>query len=118
VTPGCYTSVYVGPVCYPRFYSDLILFQISYSSAHPRLNLRLTSPAEPGFFLQRAQVKSTKETWRVLEVRSLAHSLNTISECLDPDRKATMLVERDSLRSHLDSRKLRLFFAEGAGGSQ
>ncbi|KAF9649664.1 hypothetical protein BDM02DRAFT_3094462 [Thelephora ganbajun] len=61
VTPERYTSIYVSP-----------------SSTHPRLNLRLTSPAEPGFFLQRVQVKSIKETWRVLEIVKKQCWLNEI----------------------------------------
>ena len=89
----------------PRITRFNIYCQVSPSSAHPRLNLRLTSPAEPGFFLQRVQVKSIKETWRVLEVRRLTHMLNTIPYCLDLDRKATMLAERDPLWSYLDARK-------------
>ena len=79
MTPERYTSVYVSDMCEPfPDYADLN-YQVSPSSAHPRLNLRLTSPAEPGFFLQRVQVKSIKETWRVLEVWGLIRLLDTIS---------------------------------------
>ena len=59
--------------------SDPIYHQVSPSSAHPRLNPHPTSHAEPGFSLQRVQVKKIKETWRVLEVRNLTHMLNAIS---------------------------------------
>ena len=117
MTPERYNSVYVCDAHCAEVYPDPTHCQVSPSSVHPRLNLRLTSPAEPGFFLQRVQVKSIKETWRVLEVRTRL-TLNAISQCLNPDREATMLAERDPLWSHLDARKLRLFLIEGAGGSR
>ncbi|KAF9059782.1 hypothetical protein BDP27DRAFT_1340716 [Rhodocollybia butyracea] len=38
------------------------------TSVHPPLQLRLTAPEEPGFFLQKVPVNSMKEVWGVLEV--------------------------------------------------
>ena len=119
MTPERYTSVYVSDGCGTFRITLTHCHQVSPSSAHPRLNLRLTSPAEPGFFLQRVQVKSIKETWRVLEVRSLTLMLNAVSyPPPNPDREETMLAKRDPLWSCLDTRKLRLFLVEGTGSPQ
>ncbi|TFK53452.1 hypothetical protein OE88DRAFT_1626688 [Heliocybe sulcata] len=51
VSPERYTAVYISP-----------------TSAHPDLQLRLTAPEEPGFLLERVQVRNMKEVWGILEV--------------------------------------------------
>ncbi|KAL1748636.1 hypothetical protein HDZ31DRAFT_29119 [Schizophyllum fasciatum] len=51
VSPERYTSLYQSP-----------------TSAHPPLHLRLTSPEEPGYFLQKVPVRTMKEIWGVLEI--------------------------------------------------
>ncbi|KAI0789099.1 hypothetical protein C8Q75DRAFT_718813 [Abortiporus biennis] len=38
------------------------------SNAHPPLQLRLTSPDEPGFFLERVPVQNVKQVWGILEI--------------------------------------------------
>lgn len=42
--------------------------QRSPSGAHPPLQLRLATPDEPGFVLERVKVKTMKEVWGILEV--------------------------------------------------
>lgn len=60
--------------------SGLIIFiqQRSPTSAHPPLQLRLTAPEEPGFFLQKVPVNSMKEVWGVLEVNGLFSVLGNV----------------------------------------
>jgi len=49
----------------PERYSALFT---SPTSAHPQLQLRLTSPDEPGFILEKVPVRSLKEIWGILEI--------------------------------------------------
>lgn len=51
VSPERYTAVYTSP-----------------TASHPDLQLRLTAPEEPGFFLERVQVRNMKEVWGILEI--------------------------------------------------
>ncbi|RDB24907.1 hypothetical protein Hypma_008046 [Hypsizygus marmoreus] len=51
VSPERYTTLYTSP-----------------TSLHPPLQLRLTAPEEPGFWLEKVPVHSMKEVWGVLEV--------------------------------------------------
>ncbi|TRM69767.1 hypothetical protein BD626DRAFT_475209 [Schizophyllum amplum] len=51
VSPERYTTLYQSP-----------------TSAHPPLQLRLTSPEEPGYFLQKVPVRTMKEIWGILEI--------------------------------------------------
>ncbi|KAI0697255.1 hypothetical protein BC835DRAFT_1270685 [Cytidiella melzeri] len=46
-----YTSLYTSP-----------------TSLHPPLQLKLTAPEEPGFFLEKVPVRNMKEVWAILEV--------------------------------------------------
>jgi hypothetical protein len=41
---------------------------VSPTSLHPPLRLTLTAPEEPGFLLERVQVRNMHEVWAVLEV--------------------------------------------------
>lgn len=53
--------------------AELVLissFQRSPTSAHPPLHLRLKAPDENGFILDRVPVRTLKEVWAILEVRS------------------------------------------------
>ncbi|KAF8813664.1 hypothetical protein BYT27DRAFT_6350544 [Phlegmacium glaucopus] len=50
-SPEQYTALYKSP-----------------NSMHPPLQLRLTTPEEPGFLLERVPVHSMKEVWGILEV--------------------------------------------------
>ncbi|CCL99840.1 uncharacterized protein FIBRA_01864 [Fibroporia radiculosa] len=51
ITPERYTCLHSSPM-----------------GLHPPLQLRLTSPEEPGFILERVPVRSIREVWRILEV--------------------------------------------------
>ena len=53
------------------------IFQRSPNSLHPPLQLRLTSPEEPGFILERIPVHTIREIWGILEV-SLAKTAELI----------------------------------------
>ena len=65
--------------------------QVSPTSAHPPLQLRLTAPEEPGFVLERVPVKTLKEIWGILEVRFMEQiSLQDLISSL-LDRQGTVL---------------------------
>lgn len=68
VSPEGYTALYVrNHSSYPsvaNFFS-----QISPSSLHPPLHLRLTTPEETGFRLEKVPVHNMKEVWGILEVQ-------------------------------------------------
>ncbi|OCH92496.1 hypothetical protein OBBRIDRAFT_886227 [Obba rivulosa] len=51
ISPERYTARYVSP-----------------TSAHPPLQLRLSTPEEPGFVLEKVPVRTIKEVWGILEV--------------------------------------------------
>jgi len=52
------------------------------SSAHPPLQLRLTTPDEPGFVLDNVKVKNMKEVWGILEIVKEQCWLNeTLNTC-------------------------------------
>lgn len=61
-----YSALYVSS--YGVFLRLLITYQESPTGLHPPLHLRLTSPEEPGFFLEQVPVHSMKEVWGILEV--------------------------------------------------
>ncbi|KZT20118.1 hypothetical protein NEOLEDRAFT_1076393 [Neolentinus lepideus HHB14362 ss-1] len=61
ISPERYTAVYASP-----------------TRVHPDLQLRLTAPEEPGFFLERVQVRNMKEVWGILEVVKEQAWLNQI----------------------------------------
>ncbi|KAI1784243.1 hypothetical protein LXA43DRAFT_1101647 [Ganoderma leucocontextum] len=51
ISPERYTSLYTSP-----------------TSAHPPLQLRLSTPDEPGFVLETIPVRTLKEVWNILEI--------------------------------------------------
>ncbi|KAI0373267.1 hypothetical protein BV20DRAFT_938026 [Pilatotrama ljubarskyi] len=51
ISPERYTAVYTSP-----------------TSLHPPLQLRLTTPDEPGFVLESVPVRTLKEVWSILEI--------------------------------------------------
>ncbi|KAI0781385.1 hypothetical protein BD413DRAFT_464197 [Trametes elegans] len=51
LSPERYTALYTSP-----------------TSAHPPLQLRLTTPNEPGFVLEAVPVRTLKEVWSILEI--------------------------------------------------
>ncbi|PIL30569.1 hypothetical protein GSI_07269 [Ganoderma sinense ZZ0214-1] len=51
ISPERYTSVYTSP-----------------TSVHPPLQLRLSTPDEPGFVLETIPVRTLKEVWNILEI--------------------------------------------------
>ena len=76
VPPEQYTALYVNIFVYnlePITYN--VYFQKSPNSIHPPLQLRLMTPEEPGFLLERVPVHSMREVWGILEVRAFAHTI-------------------------------------------
>ncbi|KAG6888002.1 hypothetical protein C0992_009955 [Termitomyces sp. T32_za158] len=63
-----YTTLYVRMrFWYPNI-ADFFASQISPSSLHPPLHLRLAAPEETGFRLEKVPVHNMKEVWGILEV--------------------------------------------------
>ncbi|KAH9890615.1 hypothetical protein C8Q73DRAFT_704992 [Cubamyces lactineus] len=75
VSPERYTAIYTSP-----------------TSAHPPLQLRLTTPNEPGFVLEAVPVRTLKEVWGILEIvreqcwlNETLRSCQWVPEGLNPD---------------------------------
>ncbi|KAI0648314.1 hypothetical protein C8Q79DRAFT_905736 [Trametes meyenii] len=65
ISPERYTATYTSP-----------------TSVHPPLQLRLTTPDEPGFVLEAVPVRTLKEVWSILEiVREQCWLNETLSGC-------------------------------------
>lgn len=68
--------------------------QTSPTSTHPPLQLRLTSPEEPGYFLERIPVQNMKQVWGILEVCLPVCNVGVLpSYSFVVDRSRAMLVE-------------------------
>ncbi|EIW60768.1 uncharacterized protein TRAVEDRAFT_71063 [Trametes versicolor FP-101664 SS1] len=65
ISPERYTTVFTSP-----------------TAVHPPLQLRLTTPDEPGFMLEAVPVRSLKEVWSILEiVREQCWLNETLTSC-------------------------------------